>query len=156
MSNFERDFLGPMRAEIEAKVTNRLKAAKIGIAREAFQLINARWPVQTGWSIFNNRININSSDVELSPPERPSELGALTAESINENARELDKLDPTTIKSTDTIFIGNAVPYAADVGFEDGRGSEIYAESLRDAAEIVRGDLATGELSKASPKFKGR
>ncbi len=90
---FESEFLKPMEAEIEVKIRRRTKAAKIEIARRAYEFINLRWPRDTGWSVYNNRITINSGDFILDPPERPGKRGALVNAATNENARELDKLE---------------------------------------------------------------
>lgn len=153
---FQSEFVDRLEAEVDVKIRQRTKAMKLFVAEKAFDLINDKWPVWSGYSKANNRININSAEQEVDPPERPMgnvvDIKGMLAElAIFNNAAELTKLDPEAIRYTDTIHIGNAVSYAADVGFEPGQGSHIYVESAREASSLAK----SIDLPEA-PRFKGR
>jgi hypothetical protein len=80
----------------------------------------------------NHRVGFDSPDVPLDPPIRPDELGALFDEATI-NAEEMIELLKGVIY-TQKVFLANAVPYAADVGFSSRNGTRIYAEASADGA----------------------
>ena len=96
--------------------------------RFTYEQVFIRWPVDTAWSLANHRIATDTKNVTLTPTERPKEKGVLLARATQVKAEEIAKLKKITLKTT--ITIGNAVPYAADVGRgQTGVGTAIYLEA---------------------------
>jgi hypothetical protein len=125
--------------QIEKKVNERtLEKVRLS-AQFAYEYIVDNWPVDTYWSLANNRISITGRDiVKLEPRTRPDESGVLEGKARVENQKELDKLDRlTTDRRQYNVVIGNAVPYAANVGGQVGRGRSIYQNAATQGALLA-------------------
>lgn len=125
------DFQKKLEFAIERNVTERaLEGVRLS-AQFTYETILDMWPTDTFWSKANHRINISGRRVaDLRPRTRPSQSGALAGKAEAENQKELDKLDRlTTERRNPNVIIGNAVPYAPNVGGENGRGIRIYREA---------------------------
>jgi len=122
--------------QIEKKVNERtLEKVRLS-AQFAYEYIVDNWPVDTYWSLANNRISITGRDiVKLEPRTRPDESGVLEGKARVENQKELDKLDRlTTDRRQYNVVIGNAVPYAPDVPYKNikagnGGGRMLYQDA---------------------------
>lgn len=100
------------------------------VAEETRVAIDSAWPVYTAWSAANNRIvEAQSGNFPLEPPTRPAEVLALAAEANQNLATDLALLERH--KTPGLLAIGNAVPYADDVGFIPGNGMLIYEEGAK-------------------------
>lgn len=100
------------------------------VAEEARVAIDSAWPVYTAWSAANNRIvEGQSGNFPLDPPTRPTEILALAAEANQNLSSDLEMLNRHT--KPGLLAIGNAVPYAADVGFIPSNGLLIYEEGAK-------------------------
>lgn len=100
------------------------------VAEEARVAIDSAWPTFTAWSAANNRVaEGQSNNFPLEPPVRPTQAGALFAEANQNLAADLALIDQHTTPGL--IAIGNATPYAADVGFIPGNGTMIYEEAAK-------------------------
>jgi len=124
--------------QIEKKVNERTLDKVRLSAQFAYEYIVDNWPVDTYWSLANNRISITGRDVvKLEPRTRPDTSGALVGKAQTENQKELDKLDRlTTDRRQYNVVIGNAVPYAPDVPYKkrnikagNGGGRMIYQDA---------------------------
>lgn len=104
------------------------------VAEEVRYHIDGAWPIDTGWSAANNRIGDETGGVPLEPPERPTQSGALVAEAQANLATDLAALRAHVKPAS--ITIGNAVPYAPDVGWLDGNGQLIYMEAGKTGASV--------------------
>ena len=138
MSRFENEFVKPMDREIQRKVKDVSVTLVKDIAEEAFTNILNFWPVDTAWSQANHRINIGPNpekDFPVQPPTRPTQRGALIGAANENEATQLAKLDSLTFG--DSVLIGNAVPYAADVSFQPFRGTIIYFEAAAIAGQLI-------------------
>lgn len=130
LPNFEVEFVKRLEREIENKVRRPAAQVVADTAEEVFTNILNLWPLDTGWSQANHRINVGRNparDFPLEPPTRPTEKGALLGEASSNENEQLGKLDE--VKFGDSVLIGNAVPYAVDVGFRSNLGIIIYAEA---------------------------
>lgn len=118
-------------------------------AREAFDILTEDWPFYTGWSAANNRIKIGRGphQYELIPPEKPEEIpGVLGFEAEFNRQDQMHRAQFEVRKvNPDFVYIGNAVPYARDVGFDAdgnpkiGNGVEIYKKvAAKTPARIKR------------------
>jgi hypothetical protein len=143
--SFRTEFDIPMLEEIEKKVKLPASQSLALTAREIYKMILFLWPFATFWSMANHRVGFGSSDVPLDPPIRPDELGALFDEATM-NAEEMLELLKGVIY-TQRIFLANAVPYAADVGFSSRNGTRIYAEATNDGVAKATRLLADGKLT---------
>lgn len=123
--------------EVEKKLEKPLADMIHLMVSYTFKYIMAEWPTHTGWSAANHRINLNGRPItKVEPDERPSYKGALIDEVAINYAEQLNKLERlrTPLKRDITVVIGNAVPYAPDVGFIPGNGEAIY-QAAADLAE---------------------
>lgn len=133
---------------IDKKLSLRAQDKMISAVRGAYEHIMNEWPKYTYWSAANNRISITGRDIKrLEPHKRPDPIrkGVLSGKFAEVRHSELAKL--TKIRKQKRkdrkdrlIVIGNAVPYAADVGFDPGRGIAIYGEAAAIAASKLRGN----------------
>lgn len=136
--SFESEFLVPFNREIERKVKAPSAAVVADTAEAVFSSILDQWPADTFWSAANHRINVGPNpqkDFPLEPPERPTEAGALSGEASDNESQQIGKLEG--VKFGDKVLIGNAVPYAADVGKRGGQGTRIYIEAGAQGAASV-------------------
>ncbi len=127
-----------MDREIQRKVRDVSVTLVKDAAEEAYINVMNLWPVDTAWSQANHRINIGPNpekDFSILPPTRPTQKGALIGAANENEAVQLSKLDSLTFG--DSVLIGNAVPYAADVGFQSHRGTIIYFEAAAIASELI-------------------
>lgn len=100
------------------------------VAEETRVAIDSAWPTWTGWSAANNRVvEGQSGSFPLNPTVRPTTAGAIFAEANQALAMDLALIE--NHKTPGLIAIGNAVPYAADVGFIPNNGTLIYEEATR-------------------------
>ena len=130
MGRFETEFVKPFNREIENKVRKPTVEVMKDTAEAVYSKVMDLWPTDTFWSQANHRINIGPNparDFPVEPPQRPSMLGELTGEAADNEAQQIAKLEG--LKFGDSILIGNAVPYAADVGRRGGNGTRIYHEA---------------------------
>lgn len=142
MGRFEVEFIKPFNREVE-RVKDLSANAVADTAEEIFGSILDLWPKDTFWSDANHRINIGvkpSRDFPVEPPTRPSEREALTGESNENEQEQIAKLDG--VQFGDSVLIGNAVPYAADVGGSPskpnrGNGTRIYHEAGASGVALV-------------------
>ena len=141
--SFETEFVRPMEREIQKKVKDVSVTLVADTAEEVYRNVLNLWPIDTAWSQANHRMNVGRNparDFPLEPPTRPKGKGALLGEaSANEN-EQLTKLG--TLSFGDSVLIGNAVPYAADVGGSPdrpnkGNGVRIYAEAAAIGSAII-------------------
>ncbi len=144
--SFREEFDIPMLEEIELKVKAPASKALALTSQEIYKAILFLWPFATFWSMANHHVGFDSSDVPLDPAERPDELGALfDAATINaEVTLELLK----SVNYMQRIFLANAVPYAADVGFSSRNGVRIYAEGAAEGSVKAAGLLAQGKFEE--------
>lgn len=127
--SFLTEFVRPFQEEINKKVSVSTARALRIVAEEAYNEIFFQWPADTLWSMANHKMNIGinpSETFSVSPPERPTQKGALINEQEANRQENLAKLKD--IKPFDKVLIGNGVPYAADVGWQTGNGLRIYQE----------------------------
>jgi hypothetical protein len=137
MSRFETEFVKPFNREI-VRVKDLSANAVADTAEEVFGSILALWPKDTFWSDANHRINIGinpARDFPVEPPQRPAEAGALTGESSANENEQIAKLDG--VGFGDSVLIGNAVNYAANVAFKPGNGTRIYHEAGVQGSALV-------------------
>lgn len=130
MSRFDIEFVKPFNREIKVKVKDVSAAVVADTAEAVFGKILDLWPIDTAWSAANHRLNVGRTparDFPLEPPKRPKEKGALIGEANSNEQDQIDKL--AGVKFGDSVIIGNAVPYAADVGRKGGQGTRIYIEA---------------------------
>ena len=130
MGRFETEFIKPFNREIEDKVRKPTVEVMKDTAEAVYSKVMDLWPTDTFWSQANHRINIGPNparDFPVEPPQRPSMSGELTGEAADNEAQQIAKLEG--LKFGDSILIGNAVPYAADVGRRGGNGTRIYHEA---------------------------
>lgn len=130
--SFRTEFDIPMLEEIEVKVKGQASKALALTAREIYKSILFLWPFATFWSMANHHVGFDSPDVPLDPAVRPDELGALFDEATI-NAEEVLEL-LKGVQYMQKIFLANAVPYAADVGFSSRNGTRIYAEAAAEGS----------------------
>ena len=102
------------------------------VAEEARVAIDSAWPTWTGWSAANNRVSESPNNFPLDPPTRPDVPGALFA-LANDNLSEDIAALQRHVKPG-LVAIGNAVPYARDVGFIENNGALIYEEASKAGA----------------------
>lgn len=141
--SFESEFVKPMNAEIQRKVKDVSVTLVRDTAEEIYINVLNLWPVDTAWSQANHRINVGKNparDFPLEPPTRPKEKGALLGEASSNESEQLNKLD--TVGFGDSVLIGNAVPYAADVGGSPerpntGNGTRLYFEAAAIGSAII-------------------
>ena len=121
-------FSRQLEEEIEAKVTRTVRRTKIAAVSRTYKTIQAIWPTDTFWSKANNRVSITGRTIaRVEPHQRPTESGALADKAAAVTASELSKLERIKAeRKSRSIIIGNAVPYAFDVGFRPGYGAYIY------------------------------
>lgn len=126
--------------EMDSKISKTAQRAIIAGARVAYTQIMNSWPNHTFWSGANNRISITGRPIsKVEPSTRPSKEGALAAKFSQVRASELAKLKSIEVKDKDRlIVIGNAVPYAANVSFENAKGVAIYANAGASALAHMR------------------
>lgn len=138
-----QNFRRALETEIRKKIDEPVAFAVRTSVRATFTGIIDRWPRDTYWSLANHRISIQGRDVvKLEPRNRPEQTGALVSKAENENAKELAKLDRIVAgRRSYNITIGNAVPYAPNVGFRNGQGEFIYQEAADEAAVVVNAEL---------------
>ena len=105
-------------------------------AEEARYEVDRVWPRDTGWSAANNRLS-ESGDFPLDPPTRPSGHGTLFAEAEANLGADIAMLEKHRLPGP--LALGNAVPYAADVGWVDGNGLLIYTEASRTSPGVAVG-----------------
>ena len=97
------------------------------VGEEVLYHIDVQWPRWTGWSAANNHVNEgNVGDFPLNPPTRPTDEGELFG--VAQQVLEYNLEILARHEAPGMIAIGNAVPYAADVGFLVGNGTAIYEE----------------------------
>ncbi len=138
MSRFEQEFVKPMNAEIQRKVKDVSATLVADTAEEVYRSILNLWPIDTAWSQANHRMNVGRNparDFPLEPPTRPKGKGALLGEASTNENEQLAKLD--TLAFGDSVLIGNAVPYAADVGRRASQGTRIYIEAAAIGSAII-------------------
>ena len=138
MSRFEQEFVKPMNAEIQRKVKDVSVTLVKDTAGEIFIAVIRQWPEDTFWSQANHRMNVGRNparDFPVEPPTRPSTSGALTGEAESNFHEQLAKLD--TLSFGDSVLIGNAVPYAADVADRPGNGTRLYFEAAAIGSELI-------------------
>lgn len=136
--SFETEFVRPMEREIQRKVRD----VSVELVKEAaaiiYETIPTMWPEDTLWSAANHRINIGpnpSKDFPVEPAVRPNLPGVLLSEANENRLEQIAKLD--SLGFGDRVLIGNAVPYAADVGFSTNNGTRIYFEAAAIGSEII-------------------
>ncbi len=130
MSRFETEFIKPFNREIEEKVKKPTVAVMRDTTEAVYTKIMDTWPTDTFWSQANHRINLGinpATDFPVEPPQRPAMSGELTGQANENEQEQLSKLDE--LQFGDSVIIGNAVPYAADVGRRGGNGTRIYHEA---------------------------
>ncbi len=138
MSRFETEFVKPMNEEIQRKVRDVSATLVADTATEVFEQVLRSWPADTFWSAANHRINVGPNppqDFPLEPPTRPKESGALINEAEDNAEEQLAKLNG--VGFGDRVLIGNAVPYAANVGYKPSNGTRIYIEAAAIGSEII-------------------
>ncbi len=130
MGRFEEEFIKPFNREIEEKVRKPTVAVMRDTTEAVYTKVMDLWPTDTFWSQANHRMNIGvnpARDFPIEPPQRPGQAGELTGQANENEQEQLGKLDE--LQFGDSIIIGNAVPYAADVGWKGGNGTRIYHEA---------------------------
>jgi hypothetical protein len=144
-------FAQQLEEQIEATVTRTVRKTKIAAVRKTYIVIQQMWPVDTFWSKANNRISITGRPItQVEPRTRPEESGALADKARAVTVDQLTKLESIKAEhKSRSIIIGNAVPYAFDVGFEAGRGAFIYgiaaAQGKAEAIATIRSFTREGE-----------
>lgn len=141
--SFETEFVRPMEREIQRKVKDVSVTLVKDTAEEIYTNVLNLWPVDTAWSQANHRMNVGPNparDFPLEPPTRPKEKGALIGEASANESEQLSKLDGLAFG--DRVLIGNAVPYAADVGGSPsrprtGNGTRLYFEAAAIGSAII-------------------
>ena len=137
--SFASQFVRPMKQEIQRKVKDVSVALVRDTAEEIYFIINSpAWPQDTLWSAANHRINVGPNpekDFPVEPPVRPDLRGVLLNEAASNAAEQLAKLD--TLAFGDRVLIGNAVPYAKDVGFQAYNGLRIYIEAAATGSAVI-------------------
>src|SRR3990167_3619027 len=107
IGDFRRQIELAMKEEVAPAIEEALRIT----VTEVFKAIYEKWPVQTGWSLVNNRIDITGEgNFAIQPPHRPTQLGALIGAAPFNKSNELSKLHSLT--TFQSVMIGNAVPYA--------------------------------------------
>jgi len=138
-ADITRMFEKKIMPRIEQKM---LDATKL-VVEEVYEELYRVWPFYTFWSIANHRISISGRDIALvRPRERPEERYALL--DYYEGQKEMELMKLRAVKPGDrsrTIVIGNAVPYAANVGFKKGQGLRLYREAARTGTAIAQAKL---------------
>lgn len=142
MGSFEQEFIIPFNREIEEKV----KKPTVEVLKDTTEAVYSKvldlWPVDTFWSQANHRINIGvnpAKDFPVEPPQRPLISGELTGQASDNENEQISKLDSLTFG--DSVIIGNAVPYAADVGRKKSNGRRIYFEAAAIGSAIIESRL---------------
>lgn len=112
----------------------------IQLVRATYLNIVEAWPAFTYYSGANHRINISGTPVlRVEPSTRPDQPGALRGKAKQVQREQLAKLDNIPFETKNRrVLIGNAVPYASDVKYQAGLGTQIYTEAARQASESVR------------------
>jgi len=142
MSRFQTEFVKPFNREIEDKVRKPTVEVMQDTAEAVYTKIMDLWPTDTFWSQANHRINIGPNparDFPIEPPQRPAIAGELTGQANENEQEQLAKLEDLAFG--DSILIGNAVPYAADVGRRGGNGTRIYAEAAAIGVSTIQSRL---------------
>ncbi len=135
-----RGFEKELEFELDSKVSKTAQRAIIAGARAAYTQIMKEWPNHTYWSGANNRISITGRPISrIEPSTRPTRAGALAGKFAQVRASELNKLKDIKVKDKDRLIIlGNAVPYAANVSFENAKGVVIYNNAAASALARMR------------------
>lgn len=122
------------------------------VARRTFEKIYTRWPTDTFWSQANHKINIGGGEIRaLAPSERPKEKGALSSKAASNRSTQLSKLESLQPGSRRRrIVLGNAVPYARNVGHSANNGALIYTESAQAAISELRSANFTRGITRRS------
>jgi len=142
MSRFETEFIKPFNREIENKVKKPTVAVMRDTTEAVYTKIMDLWPTDTFWSQANHRINLGvnpATDFPVEPPKRPAISGELTGQANENEQEQLSKLEG--LQFGDSIIIGNAVPYAADVSRRRGNGTRIYAEAAAIGISTIQSRL---------------
>jgi len=142
MSRFETEFVKPFNREIENKVKKPTVEVMQDTAEAVYSKVLDLWPTDTFWSQANHRINLGvnpARDFPVEPPQRPAMAGELTGEAADNESQQIAKLEE--LGFGDSIIIGNAVPYAADVGRRGGNGTRIYAEAAAIGISTIQSRL---------------
>lgn len=142
MGRFEEEFIKPFNREIEEKVRKPTVEVMQDTAEAVYTKAMDLWPTDTFWSQANHRMNVGvnpARDFPVEPPQRPKVAGELTGEAADNEQEQLGKLD--ALKFGDSILIGNAVPYAADVGRKGGNGTRIYHEAAAIGVSTIESRL---------------
>jgi len=142
MGRFETEFVIPFKREIENKVKKPTVEVMQDTAEAIYTKVLDLWPTDTFWSQANHRINLGvnpARDFPVEPPQRPAMAGELTGQANENEQEQLAKLEE--LKFGDSILIGNAVPYAADVARRGGNGTRIYHEAAAIGASIIQSRL---------------
>lgn len=113
--------------EIRKKVIPITENAVKEVVIEVYNEIISQWPVDTAWSLANNHISVTGREVRrLEPGTRPAESGVLLAKASAVHDAQRAKVRDVKDILKRVITLGNSVPYASDVGFDEGRGTRIY------------------------------
>jgi hypothetical protein len=135
------DFKRQMAIEFKKAVDETEFKALKALVTHTFDNLFQVWPGYTYWSMANIRVSMTGRDINLVRPlERPEDEYALIDEAFEQRVGELAKLESLEfpVKKGRTIVIGNAVPYASDVGFQPGNGQALFIEAAREAEHTVQ------------------
>lgn len=116
--------------EVDKLANRAVRRKMVATVKAAYNHIMSAWPKYTYYSGANNRISITGRPISrIEPRKRPTRKGALSDKFATVMSSELAKLKDLRIEKGKNrrVFIGNAVSYAPDVGYDPGRGREIYA-----------------------------
>ena len=140
VSKFRRDLTDVLAARV-AVVEKHWTERAITIAFT--QLATpGRWPADTFYSMANHKVSVGEAVIEAPKPSERPEGGNLSGLVESNRARQLNKMKQFKGKGH-SFFIGNPVPYAADVGFQTGQGRALYANAARYASAVVAEEIKT-------------
>jgi len=139
--NFRLDRFFKEMAKEERRIPRIERRALQIVTKRLYEKIFSKWPKDTWWSGANHHIQMGLiGNVPVEPPEKPTvREGALgpAFKNRNEQLQKLRTLAPTVEK----LYIANAVPYADDVGFDEGAGERIYEEAADQVSATVQAEL---------------
>lgn len=129
IEKFKKELVFEFQKKADIKVHQMTKAIVI----ETYKAIWERWPKYSYYSAANNRINISGGLVSQTLPKTriasPGKHREFAEATFTNQISKVLGLD-FPLKQGRKITIGNAVPYARDVGFTTGLGEAIYKQSL--------------------------
>jgi len=125
-----KQFHTQMEAELRRVDDQIMRFVKDGV-KAAYTHIMSSWPTHTYYSGANNIVTMGQAISQPTPEDRPTYAGAMQNEFYLAFQSGLDIIDRLKAPKRGAIVvtISNPVSYAADVGFDTGKGIRIYEEA---------------------------